>query len=318
MPNRESIGAGRQKKLTIAIPTFGRKDQLLPRLESMLAGDVADVAEILVLDDGSRDGTVAALIEAGLHERVHLVASETNRGYARTFIDVLRHCRTEFALLSADDDDVLDDGVVTLADQLQTETAHLIATVYLQDGVRQRAHGKRGSIRPWELRPALNLAPGVVYRIPTAQAYLSAVEQRLEKGCSMAQLYPQVVLGTHIALRHESRWSPIATIAEGANLPTGIRDVAGRDYASAPSRLQQAMDYDALLVDLIAQLDDQRHRRYARGLLGHHRRTAFGQVRHQVEQASLTMAIHLELGAIRSLVLRPLRLVRDQMRARRR
>jgi len=283
----------------------------------MVTSGLSEVVEILVLDDGSRDGTAAALADGPLGKTVRLIPSRTNRGYATTFVAALRNSTTEFTLLTADDDDLLVDGIRELVAQLRTETAHVITTVYLNHGVNERGRTRLGPIRPWELRIALNHAPGIVYRVATAHKYLHFVEQRLSVGCSIAQLYPQVVLGTHVAVRHAARWSEIPTVSEGANLPSGIKDSWGRSYTAAASRLQQVLDYDDLLIELESSLEDDHQRAYARGLIGHHRRTAFGQVRYWVEREAPNLAVHMELGALRSLGLRPVRYARDRVLSRR-
>jgi glycosyltransferase involved in cell wall biosynthesis len=89
-------------RLTIAIPTYNRAD-LLPRaLESALA-QTSNEVEILVSDNGSRDGT-PALLEAYQSDRLRKVRREDTVSRAEHGTLIFAQVRTEFVLVLSDDD----------------------------------------------------------------------------------------------------------------------------------------------------------------------------------------------------------------------
>ena len=75
------------------IPAFNEAQRLPPTLESSLhflrAGEDASW-EVIVVDDGSDDGTAAAVRQHGLGERVRLLRSPSNHGKGAALV-----CRCE-------------------------------------------------------------------------------------------------------------------------------------------------------------------------------------------------------------------------------
>ena len=71
-------------KLIVQIPCFN-EEETLPRTVQDIPRVIEgiDTVEILVIDDGSDDGTVAAARKAGVH---HIVRNIRNRGLAKTFL----------------------------------------------------------------------------------------------------------------------------------------------------------------------------------------------------------------------------------------
>lgn len=71
-------------KLIVQIPCFN-EEETLPRTVGEIPKDIdgIDTVEILVVDDGSTDGTVKAAREAGVH---HIVRNIRNRGLAKAFL----------------------------------------------------------------------------------------------------------------------------------------------------------------------------------------------------------------------------------------
>lgn len=93
----------RAPRVSVILPTYNR-ERLLPRaLDSALAQTLTDL-EVLVVDDGSRDGTRAMLAERyGAEPRVRVLA-KANGGTASARNHGLDHARGEFvAFLDSDD-----------------------------------------------------------------------------------------------------------------------------------------------------------------------------------------------------------------------
>ncbi len=81
------------ERLSIAIINFNTRDDLLSCLAAARAD--APLAEILVCDNGSRDGSIEALRDRD----VRLLASRRNRGYAAAANAALRRTDREYLLL---------------------------------------------------------------------------------------------------------------------------------------------------------------------------------------------------------------------------
>jgi glycosyltransferase involved in cell wall biosynthesis len=88
-------------KLSIVIPAYNVEKYILEAVESALAQTFSDL-EVIVVDDGSKDGTVAAL--AGIDDPRLRVISQANRGLAGARNTGIREARGEYiGFLDADD-----------------------------------------------------------------------------------------------------------------------------------------------------------------------------------------------------------------------
>ncbi|TQQ82509.1 glycosyltransferase [Halonotius roseus] len=90
-------------RVSVIIPTYNR-DEILPRaVDSALAQTVADI-EVLVVDDGSSDGT-QAVVEAIEDSRVRYLAHDTNRGVSAARNTGITAASGEYvAFLDSDDE----------------------------------------------------------------------------------------------------------------------------------------------------------------------------------------------------------------------
>lgn len=68
------------QKLTIAVPVFNERERVGPALKELLSTEFPVETEILVVDDGSLDGTWEYLQSAPLPENVRVVRHQRNRG----------------------------------------------------------------------------------------------------------------------------------------------------------------------------------------------------------------------------------------------
>ena len=271
--------ASREACLTVAIPTFNRREALLHNIEQAVADEIDDVADLLVIDDGSTDGTEAAILDSKLCGAASYIRHDSNLGYARTFLEVFGLCTRPYVMISADDDRLIVEGIRAMVGTPGNLAAAITSTVFETHDARvYRGRGKLSSVTPSHLRKALNHAPGIVYATDVAREYVSRVSARLEAGCSMAATYPQVLLGLLIAMDHRITWLPVTTVREGARLPSGITDASGSPYFSARSRVAQLIDFDAFLVDSIACAQTKRGREYARAVLRTHRKNGLSQL----------------------------------------
>lgn len=93
---------------SIIIPTFNRMAQLQATLDSLEALEFSrDLFEVVVVDDGSMDGTGAFLSEANLHFQLCVIRHERNRGRAAARNTGIRQARGRVMVFLDDDMEVV-------------------------------------------------------------------------------------------------------------------------------------------------------------------------------------------------------------------
>ena len=106
--------------LSIAIVSYNTKEVLLDCLRSVHAHTIAITFEVIVVDNDSRDGTVAALKEA--YPDVRIVANPDNRGFAKAVNQALAVSRGRHVLLLNSDTIVRDQALATMVGYLDGHT----------------------------------------------------------------------------------------------------------------------------------------------------------------------------------------------------
>jgi glycosyltransferase involved in cell wall biosynthesis len=96
-------------RVTLAITTWNGEAFLREAIESCLAQTYDDL-EVLVVDDGSTDGTRALLAELA-DDRLRIVRHETNQGIAAAYNTVVREARGELIARLGHDDVALPDRI---------------------------------------------------------------------------------------------------------------------------------------------------------------------------------------------------------------
>ncbi len=74
-----NVGVDERDDITLVLPTYNRAEALRANLANMLL--LADVAEVVVVDDGSQDDTLA-VCEQFADRRLHVISHHTNQGVA--------------------------------------------------------------------------------------------------------------------------------------------------------------------------------------------------------------------------------------------
>jgi glycosyltransferase involved in cell wall biosynthesis len=67
-------------RLTIAVPVFNERERVGPALKELLSTSFPVDVEIIVVDDGSTDGTAEEIAGLGLPETVRVIRHDRNRG----------------------------------------------------------------------------------------------------------------------------------------------------------------------------------------------------------------------------------------------
>jgi glycosyltransferase involved in cell wall biosynthesis len=99
--------------ISICIPTYNRAVHLVNCLESLASAGAfgREDVEVCISDNGSTDGTWAALEAAQSRHGLHCRRNATNMGIPRNFLDVVAMATGEFVWLIGDDDLVLPSAI---------------------------------------------------------------------------------------------------------------------------------------------------------------------------------------------------------------
>jgi len=255
--------------LTLAIPTFNRS-QAAARLAGQMAPwtEASDCPVSAVFyDDGSTDDTYT-LLQQYRSDNLNVFRNDTNQGYARTLIRALSEGDTDWVMMVADDDVFAPEPhqLQELVTWLQVEDPDFVCTQWLtSDGQLYRGKHSTEPIPDWRLRQAASHAPGLIYRSSSVRQALPLLSRELERGSDAALVYPQVVLlAQMIAAGGKAMYWPGSLVREGSALPSGIRDVKGRKYSSAASRLSQAFAFDRLYRQMEQAAPNRRYRHHCR------------------------------------------------------
>ena len=134
-------GACSGPKVTIAIPTFNRRDYLEAALRSSLAQTYANL-EVIVSDNASTDGTPQLL--AGFSDpRLVTLRQDTNLGMMGNWDACLARASGTYFILLSDDDLLEPEAIATMVDAFSAPGSAAVGAVYVQ----ARIIGPRGELR---------------------------------------------------------------------------------------------------------------------------------------------------------------------------
>ena len=89
--------------LSILMPVYNERERVERAIAGVLATDLPDEFELIVVDDGSTDGTSEILKNANWDGRVRLYAHDHNQGKGAAIRTALEHARGEYsAIFDAD------------------------------------------------------------------------------------------------------------------------------------------------------------------------------------------------------------------------
>lgn len=226
-------------------------EQLLSILAQLDAGD-----EVVVVDDASPDGTVAAIREVG-DPRIRLITRSENAGYVRAFELALSEARGEFLLLADQDDVWLPGRVEAMVAALQD--ADVVATNLSTLGGPDRIRGPYGQA-DWRLHyrdsgHRLRNTFGVLAgNMPYYGCAMGVRRAALDRGILP---FPNILIESH------DLWLALWGNLNGTITHLGRRTVARRfhDNNASPNRprgVRAALGSRVLLLRLIAELRRRR------------------------------------------------------------
>ena len=90
-------------RLSLLVPVYNERETVEPAIEALLKADLPVEAELIVVDDGSTDGTTEILRRGSWPERVTVLFHERNLGKGAAVRTALAEARGEFsAIFDAD------------------------------------------------------------------------------------------------------------------------------------------------------------------------------------------------------------------------
>lgn len=161
-------------KVSILIPCYNVEKYLNHCVESVITQTYTDL-EIILADDGSRDGT-AELIQSFMRRdpRVIGMFRKENLGVSSTRNEMLDHCTGDYILFIDSDDWIDPEMVRRLVDAIDSETDIVMCDYVYHDG---QGHGGR-----------LNLGNNLFGRDAVIQAFL---EHKWFRGMLWNKLFPK-------------------------------------------------------------------------------------------------------------------------------
>lgn len=208
-------------RLTIAIPTFERRETVLRCVAQVLEVIDGLPVGILVADNASQDGTVDALRRAFGHPSVRVIKGECNLGLKGNVERLLNECESEYLLLLSDEDDLASHSVLAqlleLLDRLEPGAV-----------LPSKIDGDRAgdAVPASDLWDASMYLSGIVLRVSsglTALRRLDAVRKNADVDAIL--IWPQYVVVLDAFLAGEvCCWAGYALSRKREELPTSIAD----------------------------------------------------------------------------------------------
>ena len=122
-----------EKILTVTIPSYNVEKYLKQTLDSFLAEEILEEIEVLIVDDGSKDGTAAIGKE---YERKYpgtfRVISKENGGHGSTINRGIQEAKGRYFKVVDGDDWVNTADFIKLVKALKTCTAEYVVTNYYE------------------------------------------------------------------------------------------------------------------------------------------------------------------------------------------
>ncbi|WP_163712895.1 glycosyltransferase family 2 protein [Mangrovibacterium lignilyticum] len=105
------------QSLSIIIPTYNRRDQLLNQLNSIISQDISAIQEILILDNNS-NYDVYDLVTTLKCSKIRVIKNSLNIKAPINIANAFYHCKTQWFWLLSDDDESKPDSLTNIIDEI--------------------------------------------------------------------------------------------------------------------------------------------------------------------------------------------------------
>lgn len=249
-----------QHTLTIGIPTYNRPNALakvIKNLENLYS--IYSTFSVLIVDDSSleihklKNAEIIKTYDNNKSFNIDYYPNSKNLGFARSFIKILKHCKTDYLMLLADDDKVIPNHFKEILSFATKNKVALLSPQWLYKNSKKLGRGIKTTrrIEPKEFRKCSGHAPGLIINVSAYKKEILRVEYRLRNNCFATTTYPLVTFTAGVLLKYKTLyWYNKPLVMEGDSEPSNIKDTSGNHYSSINSRLQQIAAFDDMLFSL--------------------------------------------------------------------
>jgi len=244
-----------QSILTVAMPTFNRINAAQKTLKSLSPIFNQSQVKILVIDNGSTDGTHLTLKEsfAGVHN-LEILRFEDNLGFFESFLRLFENADSDYLLLLSDEDELNLVELPSLLQYLQIRKPGYISSQFLNNGQLYRGTNLTRSISMLDLEKSSFYISGLVFDVSKSQEITLKMRDGLRAN-PFILLYPQTYLAFMLRVSAGGYWLESILASKRDNLPTSVVDAQQEAYTSKSSRISQHSGWEEMVNTII---DDER------------------------------------------------------------
>ncbi len=228
--------------LTIGIPTFNRSESVCARLKELIALEISDQIEILVIDNHSSDGTTENLneitIPSHLISNIQIISNESNLGFVGNFFTLFDHCRSEYLLVCSDEDQVLETGLKHLLDLLVEKSPDFVSPQAEINGKLFRGRKKTLKLDYLQHQGASFYLSGLCFKTKSAKKFLTLLPNLVNQN-ALVDVYPQTALAGCLVAEGSGFWLGAMVTRQLDELPSHIAQSDGSVYHHLNGRYQQ-------------------------------------------------------------------------------
>jgi Glycosyl transferase family 2 len=289
--------------LTIGIPTYQRREAVVTTVSALLKKTLPGNVEILVVDDGSRDGTAAALDQLSAGPLLRVVRNDVNRGFVGAFARLFEKSDSKYLFVTSDEDEVSVEHLDELLAVCTSSDPLIVSPQAIIDGRVFRGRATRRAIRPAEWRSASNYISGVTFNVPVSRPLLDPITQKASEN-GAAEVYPQVLLAADLLAQGEGLWLDLPLTVKREQLQSHISDKKHGTYYYLPGRWAQYQQFEAHLSNLAEQSPSGAQAERAREMLAAQEPGLYGTLREAIRQERPDLIPAFDAGARRASRLR--------------
>lgn len=270
--------------LTIAIPTYNRKDAILGNVTSLINSNVNKRYKILIIDNASPDGTYERLSKFSSAPNVKILKNEYNLGVTGNFIELIKECDTDYMLLTSDEDQVITENLEDLENFLRTFNPNFVATQFFLKRnkilVFYRGAKKTREIKPKEIWDSAFYFSGLVFKMDSSKRIIDDMEYWFK---AKDNIYSQLVLIAKLMIEAPCYFWAKPITFKVFDLPQQTTNVKGEKFYHFCPRWKQLKFYDSFFESLIETAKDEKTRNTARQMLQANRSHYFNALKSAVK-----------------------------------
>ena len=290
--------------LTLCFPTFNRKQIISELIHSLVEAGVHNIADILIIDDGSKDGTYQALMQFSSYKNIQVLSNESNLGYARTFMKCFDESKTEYLIMCTDDDTFSKDGVLQILEEIHSQKPDFISTTF-NTSESSRKFNRISEISFLDIWDAAKHAPGLVYRTSALSSSKEIMNELLIKNSIAAFFFPQIILLTLMKCMNLKLITSPTVIARkhpNGSQETQLVDQSGNVYLSLSNVLDRHKSFSQFYESLIEDSSFKEHNPALKRLLALHKNSLFSNIEAGIALEDPILIKEFRRGGIKKLL----------------